>query len=186
MARYVMTARRKAALRKAQLVSARKRRGRKLSRRKKAVVGAAVVTAGAVAVGGVAYRSYDKRNNITLYHGTSKAAARSIRKNGFRGASANDEYYASSGTVGRVYFTNNKKLRGEFGEATVKIKMSKKDYSRLSKPDPLAHLGGYSSFVTLDAKDIRRYKPRRSRQTSVRYQVKAGIKTVKRKTRRKR
>ena len=186
MARYVMTARRKAALRKAQLVSARKRRGRKLSRRKKAVVGAAVVTAGAVAVGGVAYRSYDKRNNITLYHGTSKAAARSIRKNGFRGASSSDEYYASNGTVGRVYFTNDKKMRGEFGEATVKIKMPKKVYEKLYKPDPLSHLGGYSSFVTLGAEDIRRYKPRKSRQTSVGYQIRAGIKTTKRRVKRRR
>lgn len=42
MARYVMTARRKAALRKAQLASARKRRGRRLSRKQKAGVLAAI------------------------------------------------------------------------------------------------------------------------------------------------
>ncbi len=56
--RYVMTARRKAALRKAQLASARKRKG---SRRRKVVAG----VVGVVAVGSVlGYRSYNTKVEI--------------------------------------------------------------------------------------------------------------------------
>lgn len=57
--RYVMTARRKAALRKAQLVSARKRRGRKpQTKARKAAKNAAIVGASAAVLGATAYGSY--------------------------------------------------------------------------------------------------------------------------------
>ena len=54
--RYVMTARRKAALRKAQLVSARKRRGKKMSTgTKRKLKKAALITGGTVLAGTAAY-----------------------------------------------------------------------------------------------------------------------------------
>ncbi len=67
MARYIMTARRKAALRKAQLASARKRRGKNAGR-KKAYKKAAVGVLGLAATGGavIGVRHAYNRN---FYHG---------------------------------------------------------------------------------------------------------------------
>lgn len=57
--RYVMTARRKAALRKAQIASARKRRGKKpQTKTRKALRNAALVGAGAAMLGASAYGGY--------------------------------------------------------------------------------------------------------------------------------
>jgi len=132
--RYVMTAKRRAALRKAQLASARKRRGKaskhlKKHRKKYAVAGAAVV-------GTAAYQAYDRKKNVRLYHTTGKSASKSIRKNGFIGAHI--DHYGPE-VAGRVYFSTNKKGSTPYGSHTVRVKMSRIKFAKVSQRDILTH-----------------------------------------------
>jgi hypothetical protein len=127
MARRRVTAKQRAAS-KRNLIKARARRSRG---RKVAIAGG--VAAAVVGVGTAAYVKHDRKHNINLYHNTkSRAQVRSIKKHGFKGASSD---YDHVGTTGRVYFSTKKGSNAAYGKHTVKVKMSRVKYAKVSMGD---------------------------------------------------
>lgn len=158
-------------IRKAQIVSARKRRGtgrrKPINRRTRAVAhvkrhkiayGAAT---GVAAIGAVA--AYDKYGRIPLYHNTSMSAAQGIKLAGFKGTRAGSLSNALYGApVGQVYFTAGKNESVMFGDTVVRIKMSKRKFKKIARPDAQMRQLTNRAYM-IHSRNLTRYKGRRVR-----------------------
>lgn len=114
------TARQRAASRR-NLVKARR------SRKRRVIRGAAVVTGVAMGAATGVY-AVDRTRNVRLYHATSRDAAHSIAKTGFR-ASSHDIGSGRVQTSNEVYFSKRKPNRHQrinYGDTTVRVKMRRK------------------------------------------------------------
>jgi hypothetical protein len=151
------TPQRRAALRKAQLASAAKRRGRRrvvrqLSPRTKKVLKYA-------AVGAAAYGTY-RAISVPVYHNTSPKSANGIMATGFKGA--------KRGTTGQAaYFSIGRNRTKEFGTATVKGRISRRQLHKVAHIDPEYQHKGYRYIHAQDLHVVRGLHVSRKREASI-------------------